>query len=114
MDVYLIQKILVMKRFIIICAIIFSIFITAYTFQKSQTSITGRVTPIDGANAAWAISGKDSATSNIVNGVFSFAVKQGLYKVIVDAVEPYKDAVLENISVKDGQTVDVGEIVLQK
>jgi hypothetical protein len=49
-----------------------------------------------------------------LNGVFSFAVKPGLYKVIVDAVEPYKDAVLENISVKEGQAVDVGEVVLQK
>ena len=57
---------------------------------------------------------QDSSTSNIVNGAFSFDVKQGIYKVVIDAVEPYKDAVLENISVKDGQTVDVGEVVLQR
>jgi hypothetical protein len=112
--VFLNSKFLAMKRFIIICGIIFSSILAVYAFHKSQTSITGRVTPIDGANAALAISGKDSATSNIVNGVFSFAVKPGIYKVIVDAVEPYKDAILENISVKDGETVDVGEIVLQR
>lgn len=88
--------------------------LAAYAFHRADTSITGRVTPVDGANTALAISGKDSASSNIVNGVFSFAVKPGLYKVIVDAVEPYKDAVLENISVKEGQAVDVGEVVLQK
>ncbi len=114
MDEFLNSKFLAMKRFILICGLIFSLLFAVSAFHKSQTSITGRVTPIDGANVAWAISGKDSATSNIVNGIFSFAVKPGLYKVMVDATEPYKDAVLENISVKDGQTVDVGEIVLQK
>jgi hypothetical protein len=49
-----------------------------------------------------------------MNGVFSLAAKPGLYKVVIDAIEPYKDAILENIEVKEGQTVDVGEIVLQK
>jgi hypothetical protein len=103
-----------MKRFSLICVAVLLFMLAAYAFNRGDTSITGRVTPVDGANTALAISGKDSASSNIVNGVFSFAVKPGLYKVIVDAVEPYKDAVLENISVKEGQAVDVGEVVLQK
>ena len=103
-----------MKRFIIICGIIFCGMVAIYAYHKNQTSLIGRVTPIDGATAAWALSGRDSATSSIVNGGFSFTVKSGMYKVVVDAVEPYKDAILENISFKDGQTVDVGEIVLQK
>jgi len=104
-----------MKRFMILCGIVLLVFLAISAFgDKNQTSIIGRVTPVDGANAAWAISGKDSSASNIVNGAFSFAAKPGIYKVIVDAIEPYKDAVLENISVKDGQTVDVGEIVLQR
>jgi hypothetical protein len=80
----------------------------------NQTSIIGRVNPVGGANVAWAVSGRDSTTSNIVNGAFRFEAKPGIYKVVIDAVEPYKDAVLENISLKDGQTVDVGEIVLQR
>jgi len=104
-----------MKRFILICGIIIFCLLAIYAFRNiEQTSIAGRVSPIDGANSAMAISGKDTTTSNILNGAFSFAVKPGLYKVIIDAVEPYKDAVLENIGVKEGQTVDVGEIVLQK
>jgi len=104
-----------MKRFILFFGIILSCILVIYAFQnKNQTSIIGRVNPIDGANIAWAISGRDSSTSNIVNGAFSFAAKTGIYKVVIDAVEPYKDAVLENISVKEGQTVDVGEIVLQR
>ena len=104
-----------MKRFILTSSIVVSGILGIYAFQnKNQTSIIGRINPIGGANVAWAVSGRDSATSNIVNGAFSFAARPGIYKVVIDAVEPYKDAVLENISVKEGQTVDVGEIVLQR
>ena len=103
-----------MKRYIVISAIIFSATLGAFTLRKNETSITGRVTPIDGANIAWAVSSKDSASSNIVNGTFSFSVKPGIYKVVIDGLEPYKDATVENVNVKDGQTVDVGEIMLQR
>ena len=100
-----------MKRFLVICAIIFSATLAAFTSRRNETSITGRVTPIDGANIAWAVGSRDSVTSNVVNGIFSFSVKPGIYRVIIDALEPYKDATVENISVKEGQTVDVGEIM---
>ena len=103
-----------MKRFIIICGIIFSAMLAVSAFHRIETSITGRVTPADGANIAWAISSKDSASSNIVNGTFSFSVKPGTYRVIIDALEPYKDATVENVNVKEGQAVDVGEIILQR
>ena len=104
-----------MKHFILICGIVLLSAIGISAFKNfQQTSIVGRVNPLDGATSALAISGKDSATSNIVNGSFSFAVKPGIYKVMIDAVEPYKDVTLENIGVKEGQAVDVGEIVLLK
>jgi len=104
-----------MKRFLIVFIVIFSAAFILNSFQdKYQTSIVGRVNPISGANVAWAVSGRDSTTSNIVNGAFSLEAKQGIYRVVIDAVEPYKDAILENVSVKEGQTVDVGEIMLQK
>ena len=103
-----------MKRFILIFLIIVPGMLLMHAFRsKDQASIIGRINPIGGANVAWAINGRDSSTSNIVNGAFSFAARPGIYKVVIDAIEPYKDAVLENISVKDGQTVDVGEIILQ-
>lgn len=102
-----------MKRFVILCSVAF-VALGAWRLADNQTAITGKVTPVEGATMAWAISGRDSAAGNVVNGTFSVAVKPGLYRVIVDAVEPYKDAVLENISIKEGQTIDVGEIVLQK
>jgi hypothetical protein len=111
----LITKNPVMKRFILICLIVISGVLCMYAFRnKPQTAIIGRVNPIGGANVAWAVSGLDSVTTNIVNGAFSFAAKPGIYKVVIDAVAPYKDAILENISVKEGQTVDVGEVVLQR
>ena len=109
------KKISNMKRSILICGIIASTILAMYAFRtKFQTSIVGRVNPVGGANVVWAVSGRDSTASNIVNGVFSFDARQGIYRVVIDGVEPYKDAVLENISVKDGQTVDVGEIDLQR
>jgi hypothetical protein len=103
-----------MKRFILIVIVIFLAVIAVFAFRRPDTSITGRINPVDGANVAWAIGGKDSSTSNIVNGSFNLVIKPGMYKVVINANEPYKDAILENISVKDGQTIDVGEIVLQK
>jgi len=114
-QVYLFLKFLVMKRFPLLFGIIVIAMLTIFAWNnRDVTAITGRVNPVDGANSAWAIGGRDSAASNIVNGNFSFSLKPGIYKVVVDGIEPYKDAVLENISVKEGQTVDVGEIMLQR
>jgi hypothetical protein len=108
-------KTLSMKRFLVVIIVILSAVSILYSFRgKYQTSIVGRVNPVGGANVAWAVSGRDSTTSNVVNGAFSLEAKQGIYRVVIDAVEPYKDAILENVSVKEGQTVDVGEIMLQK
>jgi uncharacterized membrane protein len=104
-----------MKRFILICLIIASTILAVYSFRtKFQTSIVGRVNPVGGANVVWAVSGRDSTACNVVNGEFNFEARQGIYRVVIDGIEPYKDAVLENISVRDGQTVDVGEIDLQR
>ena len=103
-----------MKRFFIICGIILLAVLAVKAFYNNETSITGRVSPVDGANIAWAISSKDSATSNIVNGSFSLPVKPGTYRVMIDALAPYKDATVENVVVKEGQTADVGEIILQR
>jgi hypothetical protein len=108
-------KNLSMKQFLIVVVLVLSAVLILNSFRnKYQTSIVGRVNPVGGANVAWAVSGHDSTTSNIVNGAFSLEARQGIYQVVIDAVEPYKDAILENVSVKEGQTVDVGEIMLQK
>jgi hypothetical protein len=104
-----------MKRLLLTGGIALSGLIGLVAFRGTeQASITGKVTPADGATAVWAVNGTDSTTANIVNGAFSLGVKAGTYKVIVDAKDPYKDVALDNIEVKDGAPVDVGEIKLQQ
>ena len=81
----------------------------------TATGITGKVTPADGATTVWAISGTDSVSAAVTSGSFNISVpKAGTYKVIVDAVDPYKDFVKENITVTDGQATDIGDVVLEK
>ena len=104
-----------MKRFNFLVVVVLLLVLVMFSFRNGvQTSIVGRVSPVDGAVSARAIAAKDTAFSKIVNGGFSFSVKPGVYQVLIDAVRPYKDAVLENINVKEDQAVDVGEIILQK
>jgi hypothetical protein len=79
-----------------------------------QASITGKISPADGAEVVWAISATDSVKAMVALGSFSIQVKPGLYKLIVDAKEPLKDAQLDNLDVKENQVLDVGEIILQK
>lgn len=84
-----------------------------FAFTSTQSAITGKVTPADGAESVWAVSSMDSAKGEITSGAFSLQVKPGTYKVVIDAKDPYKDVTLDNIEVKD-QPIDVGEITLQK
>ena len=81
---------------------------------STQSTISGKVSPADGAESVWAISSTDSVKGVINTGAFTVQVKAGIYKVIVEARDPYKDVLLDNVTVKDGQPADVGEIVLQK
>lgn len=104
-----------MKKRILSCGIITASLAAAFAFNNLQSAaIVGRVSPVDGAEAVWAIGGTDSVRGAINSGAFSLPVKNGTYKVVVDAKDPYKDVLLENIEVKDSRPVDVGEIVLQK
>lgn len=82
------------------------------SLDRVQSGITGKVNPADGANSVWAIGGKDTVKGTINTGAFSLSVKTGTYRLLIDAKDPYKDVVLENLEVKD-QPLDVGEIILQ-
>lgn len=81
---------------------------------KWQSSITGKVSPADGAEVVWVMGTADSVKAAVALGSFSIQVKPGLYKLIIDAKEPFKDAQLDNLDVKENQVLDVGEIILQK
>jgi hypothetical protein len=98
--------------FIIVCLAVISL----HAFRTLQTSgIKGMIRPADATvTYVWAISGNDSIKVQPVKGEFALGVKAGNYKVIVDAVEPYKDAIIENVVVRDGTITDVGEIRLPK
>jgi hypothetical protein len=78
-------------------------------------SIKGTVTPSDGAVRAWAESSSDTLKAVIVNGSYEIAdAKPGMYKIIIEAKPPYKNAAKDGITVNDGQAADAGEIKLEK
>ena len=81
--------------------------------KATQSAIVGTVSPADGAESVWAISSTDSAKGIISSGSFSLAVKPGIYKLYMDARDPYKDVVLD-VEVRANQPADVGEIVLKQ
>ena len=103
-----------MKATLLRGGIFFSIVTAFFAFQTPQASITGKVSPGDGAESVWAISPTDSVKAMINAGTFTMQVKPGTYKVMVDAKDPYRDVLLDNVIVADGHPADVGEIVLQK
>ncbi|HEY4063772.1 MAG TPA: carboxypeptidase-like regulatory domain-containing protein [Puia sp.] len=83
--------------------------------QIKAGSIKGTVTPSDGAVRAWAESATDTLKAPIVNGSYEIAdAKPGMYKVIIEAKPPYKNAAKDGVSVNDGQAADAGEIKLEK
>jgi len=96
--------------FLAICATV----ITLHAFRIYQASgIKGTISPVEATvTNVWAIGATDSVKVVPVQGTFSLNVKAGTYKLIVDAAEPYKDAVLERVEVREGQITDVGEIKL--
>src|SRR5688500_6071323 len=79
-----------------------------------RTMITGRVSQADGVNLVWVISWKYSLKAPTSAGLFSFEVKPGVHSVVVDAINPYKDVVMDNLTVSENEVLDVGEIVLKQ
>jgi len=87
---------------------------TLHALKIRETgTISGKISPPDGAKFAWAISGHDSSKATIADGKFLFKLKPGEYKIVVDATDPLKDAVVDAIQIADGKTVDLGEIPLR-
>jgi hypothetical protein len=82
--------------------------------EPSASSITGKVSPADAANSVMVVSGKDTLHGPLANGIFTVAVKPGVHQLIVDARAPYRDALLDNLSVTENDVLDVGEIVLKQ
>jgi len=78
-------------------------------------SVKGSVNPINGGVKCWAISSTDTFQTNIVNGAFEMNnMKPGTYRVAIEAIPPYKNAVREGIDIRNGEVTDIGEIRLQQ
>ena len=87
----------------------------AFNSDPMAGSIRGTISPADGASRVWAISTSDTASGNIQNGAFEIVTaKEGVYKVIVEAKPPYRNAAKDNVTVVNGQSTDVGQINLEK
>ena len=93
-------------------AMAFSLF--AFTTFKNG-SIKGTVSPSAAATSAYVVSGMDTMRTNIQNGSFEIGqVKPGTYKLVIEAVAPYKNFEKEGVVVNEKKATDVGEITLQQ
>ena len=93
-------------------AMAFSLF--AFTTLKNG-SIKGTVTPSAAATSAYVVSGMDTMRTNIQNGAFEIGeVKPGTYKLVVEAIAPYKNFEKQGVVVSEKKATDVGEITLQQ
>jgi hypothetical protein len=101
------------KIAIILCA--FFIIMSAFVSRNSAKSgIMGTIDPPEGALKIWAISGTDSISTVTSTGKFIIEVKPGAWKLIIEAAKPYKNYVVENVNVQEGQMTDTGVIKLGK
>ena len=102
-----------MKKIAIILVAVL-IIMTAFINHKTYTvsGIQGTISPADGAKKVWAYSGKDTVSVIPSSTGFSIDVKPGTWNVYVEAVKPYKDATVSNVTVEDGRYTDAGEIKL--
>lgn len=82
------------------------------SFTGTRSGIQGTIDPPEGAKRIWAVNGKDTVAIIPAPGSFILDVKPGTWKLVVEAVLPYKNAERESILVMDGEITDVGLIRL--
>lgn len=85
------------------------------SMKDAASSISGKVTPVDGADAVWAIKDADTVKTTISSeGAFSVEVQPGTWKLVVSAKAPYKNAEIKELVVTADNNTDAGEIKLEK
>lgn len=98
----------------IVCVSVIAASLLAFNYI-ADGSIKGSVTPADGGIRAWAISAKDTFRTDINSGIFEMLnVKPGNYRFIIEAKAPYKNFAKDSITVVEGNSINLGEIWLQK
>jgi hypothetical protein len=100
-----------MKK-ILILAIIAFILNGFIPRDKYRSGIFGSIEPADGAKKVWALNGNDSFSAVPVMGKFSIETKPGTWRISVEAVEPGKNVIIDNILVQENQFTDAGVIKL--
>ena len=98
-----------MKNFI---GIIISVVLISSFASNDRSGIQGTIDPPEGAKRIWAVSGKDSVSIIPAPGSFIMDVKPGSWKLVVEAVLPYKNVERDAVLVIEGQLTDVGLIKL--
>jgi hypothetical protein len=79
---------------------------------KRSGFINGKMYPANSSESVLAINGKDSIRSSNTNGYFGMSVKPGMWKVVISDKEQVKNVVRENLSVSEGQNINLGVIRL--
>ena len=91
--------------------------IFGFTAMKeiAPSSISGKITPVDAAEAVWAIKETDTLKATVsTEGAFQVEVKPGTWKLMVSAKAPYRNAEIGQVVVTEDKNTDVGEIKLEK
>ena len=78
-------------------------------------TVKGTVSPPEGGLRAWVLSAKDTFKTDISAGIFEIKnVKSGTYRLIIEVKPPYKNVSKDSITVVEGNSIDVGEMVLEQ
>ncbi|OLY92384.1 hypothetical protein SAMN05444008_11636 [Cnuella takakiae] len=90
--------------------------IALFSFKPhTASSLKGKIAPAESVGTVWAIAGTDSLKTSAIEGEFSFAeIKPGTYKIVAEAKAPYKNLEKEGVEVKEGETTDLGTLMLQQ
>ena len=103
------------KKIIALAASLVMVFaLFAFTTFKNGT-IKGKVSPSASATSAYVVSGMDTLRTNVQNGLFEIReVKPGTYKLVIEAIAPYKNFEKDGVVVDERKETNVGEISLQQ
>jgi hypothetical protein len=81
----------------------------------APSTISGKITPVDAADAVWAIKDNDTLKATVSSeGAFQVEVKPGTWKLVVSAKAPYKNAEVNQVVATEDKNTDAGEIKLEK
>ena len=106
-----------MKKSVFLGILLIGLVVCLFAFRGRQSTIIGRINPVDAAEMLWAINTNNIDSIKVtpsVDGRFSITVKPGTYRVVVIAKPPYKNTAVENVLAREGETADTGEITILK